>query len=150
MTFSVSILATHDIVGLCDLGAEPSTNTGGHSTWLRPGTSCDSGPFLPMRRAAPGLALLGAGGSSAPSLVPGLQSPGSWRFQPTPADSWPHTPHLLGPSGSGTPPDTGLPPHRGPVKKKDITSQALCVMQEVGRASPCLAESDFINTSLPW
>ena len=38
----------------------------------------------------------------------------------------------------------------GPVKKKDITSQALCVMREVGRASPRLAESDFINTSLPW
>ena len=93
---------------------------------------------------------LGAGGSSAPSLVPGLQSPGSWCFQPTPADRWPHTPHLLGPSGSGTPPDTGLPPHMGPVKKKDITSQALCVMREVGRASPRLAESDFINTSLPW
>lgn len=92
---------------------------------------------------------LGAGGSSAPFLVPGLQSPGSWRFQPTPADSWPHTPHLLAPSGPGTPPDTGLPPHRGPEKKKGITSLALRVMQEVGRASPRLAESDFINTSLP-
>lgn len=49
---------------------------------------------------------LGAGGSSALFLVPGLWFPGSWHFQPTPADSSHHTPDLLA-SGPGIPPVTG-------------------------------------------
>lgn len=54
MTFSVSMSATHDSLCLCDLGAGQSTDTG-HSTRLGPGASCNSEPFLPMRRATPRL-----------------------------------------------------------------------------------------------
>ena len=98
--------ATHDSLCLCDLGAGQSTDTESlHTagTWsqLQLGTFSSNEKGYPQAWPS-----LGAGGSSALFLVPGLWFPGSWHFQPTPADSSHHTPDLLA-SGPGIPPVTG-------------------------------------------